>query len=390
VNGRRAMKPGRDVIFTFGFTAWAVASERGTFPDDRLARALLQHPRVRRVLVCDPFRSAPRKLASAAVKRRLTRFPTSSTAAHCAPIRLRSEDPTSSRGVERTYAAYERWIRRAATRHGLERPAVITSNPLLAGYGDLSWAGPVTYYGWDDWMAYEPSRRWWPAYAEAYARVRKRGRRVVAVTDAILRRIDPAGAHAVVPNGVDASEWTCLQPPPAWFADRPAPRLLYVGTLQSRVDVGQLQNLARAFPEASITLVGPVLDRKHFLPLAECANVEIRPPVGRRDVQGLIAHADVGLLPHVRSPLTEAMSPLKLYEYLVGGLPVASVDLPGTRGISGRVSLVAPGEDLAPAVRRALSMGRIPEPERLALGEAHAWEGRFRQLLDVAFDQERS
>lgn len=98
----------------------------------------------------------------------------------------------------------------------------------------------------------------------------------------------------------------------------------------------------------------------------------------------MIAAADAGLVPHVRNPLTEAMSPLKLYEYLAAGLPVAAADLPPIRGVDDRVVLGPVGGNLVPAVARALELGRAPELERLAFVREHSWAGRFDALLELA------
>ncbi len=371
-----------DVVFTMRST-WSTAVYREfSYPEDRLAAALPGMERVGGVLLCDSFRSAPRKYAQAILKPERS-FPPNDNAAHCAPLRIRRKDPTDPRAVAVSYRDYERKVRRAAARQGLVRPHVITANPLFAGFGEFAWAGPVTYYAWDDWATLEPHRPWWPAYQVAYARIRERKHRVAAVTETILNRIAPAGTAAVIPNGLVPSEWSVLPSAPDWFVSRPGPRLLYVGTLESRIDVEQLQGLAGDFPHGSITLVGELVDREHFRPLIDHPNVEIRPRVSRQDLPGLVAHADVALIPHVRSPLTEAMSPLKLYEYLAAGVPVAAVDLPGTRGISPHVHLARPGTSLTPAVRAALARERMPEPERLAFIAEHAWECRFEALLDL-------
>lgn len=373
-----------DVVFTLRGNWTAAVAREFSFPEDRLATALTTLRRTRQVLVCDSYRSAPRKAARAIVKPERTPFPSGGNAAHFAPLRLRRQDPTALGAVARTYRAYEHKIRQAATRHGLRRPAIITANPLLAGFGEFSWAGPVTYYGWDDWATYEPHREWWPAYEAAFARIRDHRRRVAAVTETILSRISPTGSASVVPNGIVPSEWATLGPPPDWFSSLPAPRLLYIGSLESRIDVEQLRGLASDLPEASITLIGPLLDRHHFGPLTSYRNIHIKPRVARQALPSLVAHADAALIPHVRSPLTEAMSPLKLYEYLAGGVPVAAVDLPGTRGINDRVYLTPPGTSITGAVRAALARGPMPEPERLAFIREHAWDTRFEALLDLA------
>jgi teichuronic acid biosynthesis glycosyltransferase TuaH len=376
----------QDVIVALGFTGYSAGAKSGLrFPEERLANALMDHPRVRRLLVCDPYRSYARKLGRTAIGRPDDPFPESATVAHHAPLRLLRHDPIGGPAVARVYSSYERGIRNAADRHGLIRPAVISANPLLAGFGDFSWAGPVTYYAWDDWTAARQLQRWWPTYEEAFRRLRAKHRRLVAVSAKIVDRIGPDGPTAIVANGIDPADWRELSPPPAWFEAMPRPRLLYVGTLESRIDIRQIEGLAAAFPEGSISLVGPLLDPSHLAPVRGLSNVHFGEMLPPNEIPALISAADVGLIPHVRSQLTEAMSPLKLYEYLAGGLPVAAVELPGNVGVSDRVLLVPPGTEMTDAVRRALALGPQRQTDRLAFLAENSWEHRFNELLDVAF-----
>jgi teichuronic acid biosynthesis glycosyltransferase TuaH len=373
----------RDVVFAFFGVSWAASVGRGRImPEDRLAGALVEHPRVRRLLVADPYRSLAGEARSRLRGGDGAAFPRSETRTLHSPLRWRRSDPARP---ARAMCRYEQRLRRAALARGLERPALIVAHPLLAGFGAFEWAGPVTYYAWDDWTASEPHRRWWPAYDDAFARLRDSGRRVCAVSDGILRRVAATGPQAVVPNGIEPAEWLAPGEPPAWFRALPRPRLLYVGSLDSRVDVGQVEAVARAFDSGSVTLIGPMLEPDHFAPLRALANVTVRGPAGRADVSGLIAHADAGLVPHVRNALTQSMSPLKLYEYLAGGRPVAAVDLPPIAATRDpRVVLVGPGDGFAAAVGRALEIGPAGDAERKAFVQANSWDRRFERLLDVA------
>jgi glycosyltransferase involved in cell wall biosynthesis len=171
---------------------------------------------------------------------------------------------------------------------------------------------------------------------------------------------------------------------PDWFTAKPGPRMLYVGGLDSRVDRDQLRAAADAFPDGSLTIVGPLLDPDHFAPLQGLPNVEFRPLLPRSVIPGLMHAADVCLIPHVLNDLTVAMSPMKLFEYLAAGRPVASVDLPPIRAVEGRVVLVAPGADFVPAVRRALEIGPADEAERRVFVERNSWNRRFDELLELA------
>ena len=58
-------------------------------PEDQLTIALLRSPRVGRLLVCNPFRSAPAKLLRSAVGPRDADFPGTETRRLHEPLRLR-------------------------------------------------------------------------------------------------------------------------------------------------------------------------------------------------------------------------------------------------------------------------------------------------------------
>jgi glycosyltransferase involved in cell wall biosynthesis len=62
-----------------------------------------------------------------------------------------------------------------------------------------------------------------------------------------------------------------------------------------------------------------------------------------------LARFDVGLLPFVVSPMTHAVSPLKVFEYLACGVPVAAPPLRAVVGIPGVVT----AEHLVDAVEEA-------------------------------------
>jgi glycosyltransferase involved in cell wall biosynthesis len=374
----------RDVVFGFFSVPWAIAVERDfVMPEDRLADTLTRHPAVRRLLVANPYRSLVGRVADLAGRRRqASPFPGSDTRALYEPLRLSRTDPVAP---ARAMARYEAGVRRAARRAGLERPAVITAHPLFAGFGNFDWAGPVTYYAWDNWSASEPFRAYWPAYEEAYRRMRENGRRACAISQHALDVIAPTGPSAVIPNGLEPAEWTSLGEPPAWFAARSRPRLLYIGSVDSRLDVVQLRAIAEAYPEGSVTLLGAVRDAEHFEPLSDLSNLEFVPAVPRAEVTRIIGAADACLIPHVGNELTEAMSPLKLYEYLAGGRPVAAVDLGPIAAVEHPRLVLGPvGGDLRPAVAKALQVGPASEADRLAFVDENAWSGRFDRLLELA------
>lgn len=379
---------GRDVVLSLCFITWEDAHRRGMhYPPDRLIRALLDAPEVRRLLIADPFRDRLRTVAKTALGRIVDPAAESDPdrVAHLRPLRFGGRsNPEEIPALEALYVRYDECLRTAAERAGLDRPAVITTSPFVAGYSPLEWAGPVTYYVWDDWAAHPRFEPWWPAFRQGYERVRDRGRRMCAVSDAILERARPSGPARLIPNGVDPAEWTEFAPVADWYARLPRPLMLYAGTLDGRIDVEMVTRTARRFPEGSLVLVGPNPDPAHLDPLRALPNVHVRPPLTRPEITATIRAADVCLVPHATTELTLAMSPLKLYEYLAAGRPVAAVDLPPMRDVDPRVVLSPAGADFTDAVARALELGPAPEAERLAFVDRHSWRRRHDEILELA------
>lgn len=375
----------RDFVFTFSYETWTDARRRGMMrPPDRIVSTLLDSPLVGGLLVANPWRSAPGAVARG-ILRRNEPFPTSARRGLHQPVRLSRADPLDVDALASEYRAYDRSLRRAAVALGLEAPSVITTNPLVAAFAPFDWAGPVTYFGRDDWLSSPAREQYWPAYREAYRRIAASGRGVTAVSRQIIDRIAPNGPSAVVPNGVEPAEWLAPRPDaPAWFDAIAGPRAVYVGTLDSRLDVDGIAVLAQARPQLQIVLLGPLPDPDHLMPVRDLPNVHVHASVGRSELVATLRNAEVALLAHRRTPLTEAMSPLKVYEYLAAGCPVVSIDLPPVRGLDDRVLLVDHVADFVDAIDDAIAAGRAVEAERVRFVEDNSWASRHRAILTIA------
>lgn len=385
---RRPMNPpspmpsSHDFVFTFSYESLSDAQKRGMMrPPDRLVAALINSPDVRRLLIVDPYR--PRTTAWG---RNLVDFQhrphETEKVRHSAPLRWARTDPTDPAEIEHVYRRYESYVRKAAGTAELAIPSFITASPLVAGFTQLEWAGPALYYARDDWLSSPGRRKYWPAYQEAYNRIAASGRAVAAVSQEIIDRIGPTGPHQVVPNGIEPSEWLGDQPePPEWFAKIPGPRAVYLGTLDSRLDIDGLRVLATARPDLNIVLIGPVPYRPYLNGLRDVPNVHVRGEVRRREVVAVLRNAELTLLAHRQTALTEAMSPLKVYEYLAAGRPVLATDLRPVRGFGDRVHLAPTVAEFVDLVDIALAQGVQNEDERRAYIAANAWATRHRQIM---------
>lgn len=376
--------PSRDFVFTFSYESFADAQKRGMMrPPDRLVSTLIASPDVRRLLVADPFRSWVTSWARAIIDH-AHRPRVSDKVRHVSPRRFSRADPVDVSEIEAVYGSYERALFRAARGADLSTPKFITASPLVAGFTELAWAGPALYYARDDWLSSPARRQYWPAYREAYRRIAASGRAVAAVSQEIIDRIEPRGPHAVVPNGIEPVEWLSAQPTaPRWFEKIPGPRAVYVGTLDSRLDIDGLVRLARARPELHLVLIGPAPSAKFIAPLREETNIHIRGEVGRAEVVAVLRNTEITLLAHRTTPLTEAMSPLKVYEYLAAGRPVLATDLRPVRGLGPSVHLASTVTDFIDLVDDALAQGIQSESARADFVSANAWTTRHQEILGL-------
>lgn len=378
--------PGHEVVFTFSYETWDDAVRRGMMrPPDRLAAALLADPEVRDVVIANPFRWLPGVVARRVLGRDAA-FPSAEGRRLVQPWRLDRQDPVDLRAVETRYRAYTDALARASRRAGHAAPVLLTTHPLVAGLGRTDWTARTVYFGRDDWTSFPGRSEHWPAYREAYRRIAASGIPVAAVSAQIIERIDPTGPAVVVPNGVERAEWSGPQPDaPAWFAGIPGPRLVYVGTIDDRLDAEGLAVLARARPEVSIVLLGHVAAPHHLAPVDGLPNVVVHAAVGRAELVAVLRSCEAALVAHRVTPLTEAMSPLKAYEYLAGGAPVLSVDLPPMRDVDDRVLLAPSVPEFVDLVDRALGLGRADEDERMRFVAENSWESRHRAVFDLLY-----
>jgi len=275
----------------------------------------------------------------------------------------------------------------------MSRPIVWFSHPdMIDLVNEIPPARLLLYHVVDEYTAYSDQT---PAGRH---RTEEREKQMMDLVDAVIvvspklyEAKRPFNANTyLVPNGVNYQAYTVALSEPYLPADLqviPPPRLGYSGLIGDRLNLNMLADLARENPTWSLVFLGEVRvsqQAESWQRLLAMPNVHYLGSVDISQVPHYLKGFQVGLMPYAQSRETEHISPLKLYDYLAAGLPIASTDIPAAREFSSHIHLATSSRHFAQAVRSALA-DITPErrQERRNIAAQHTWEARVEQLSDL-------
>lgn len=260
------------------------------------------------------------------------------------------------------------------------KPIAITTLPIVA---DLVGKLPVerwVYYCVDDFSQ-------WPGLDQkAMDRMERllvsRVDRIVAVSETLRERMKKLGRSDVelLTHGVDADFWQVENAPPiVRFSPHDAPLFLFWGVIDRRMDLEFVRQLSRDLTEGTILLVGPTNEPDPEL--FRLPRVQWKAAVPIEELPKLAAEANVLIMPYADLPVTRAMQPLKLKEYLATGKAAVARDLPANRDWSDALDLAANPKEFSDRVRERLKEG-VPAEQLQARQRLkdESWSSKARQF----------
>lgn len=243
----------------------------------------------------------------------------------------------------------------------------------------------VIYDLLDDLAIYEPNERGMPAERT----VRHHHRPLVEEADVVIASnpilLDRHRAEredlVLVENGVDLDRFTMTGPVARSLPEGPV--VGFHGALASWIDFELLDAVIRLRPALQFVFVGPVdpLAKREAAELAALPNVHLLPAQPSDRIAEFVRGFGVGILPFVIDEMTEAVTPLKMYEYLASGVPVVATPLPECARHPA-VHTASDADSFAAGIDDALEMSREERAGLRTHSEAADWKQRVVPVLE--------
>lgn len=208
---------------------------------------------------------------------------------------------------------------------------------------------------------------------------------IVAVSEHLQQMIESNNREStLLTHGVDLDHWTKKKEVPNQHIDSitsnlSGPLAVFWGVVDRRLDTKMLTSLSKRMNDGNILLVGPQQDADPDI--LSLPNVHAPGPVPFADLPNLAGRADVLIMPYADLPVTRAMQPLKMKEYIATGRPVIVSSLPAVKEWSDCMDVCDNSEQFAAAVIERLD-GNIPNEQRHARTrlQSESWASKAKQL----------
>jgi glycosyltransferase involved in cell wall biosynthesis len=212
---------------------------------------------------------------------------------------------------------------------------------------------------------------------------------VLVTAPKLLEKFKPTAKRlAWIPCGVDIDAYQAGidQSEPAEMKSIPHPRIGFAGNLTGyKVDYALLDSLIRSRPQWSFVFMGTMGagDPSNQIPaFLSYPNVHRLGEKPFEKIPAFLQSWDAGIIPYRHSATTDAVFPLKLFEYLAAGLPVVSTPLPSLNQYREFCFLASDVASFQSALDRAVKNPGQDAVQRKAYAGKNSWESRLEQISD--------
>jgi glycosyltransferase involved in cell wall biosynthesis len=174
-------------------------------------------------------------------------------------------------------------------------------------------------------------------------------------------------------------------PSPSELRGKLQPVVGYLGTVDWRFDATVVLAAAQALPECTFAIVGRVNDDQDdaVAPLRQLPNVVMPGQVDYHEGLSWVAAFDVGIIPFTIGEMNDAINPVKMYMYLMAGLPVVATATAECRGNT-FVSTATTPDEFARLLRGSVATRPTPDrQQRIEFALHNTWDIRADEAVTL-------
>ncbi len=225
-----------------------------------------------------------------------------------------------------------------------------------------------------------------------HAKLMRMATTVVGCASDLLAELARHRADAILcPNGVDFQHFAYADGREPEMPDdmRPLvaegkPIVGYYGALAEWFDFDLLKYATRALPDYTFVLIGPDYDGHGLRDsgIAGLSNIHWLGPKSYAELPRYLACFDVATIPFKITEALQAVSPIKLFEYMAGGRPVVTTDLAECRKYP-VVRIARTPDEWVERLREAVRLRGDPAhtAELLRTARENTWTARAQQII---------
>lgn len=182
----------------------------------------------------------------------------------------------------------------------------------------------------------------------------------------------------ILNNGVDFERFNkSYECPKEYFGFRK--RIVYVGAIKYWFNSNLVKKLASEV-DADIYLIGnPQIDLSE---LGSMPNVYILGAKSYKDIPAYLQYGDVAIIPFIKNELTNAISPIKLYEYCSAGISVVSTNMSETVNLNAPILIAQNDKEFIDGVKYYLE-NEYDKEKLIEFGKNNSWYSRFEYSKNI-------
>jgi glycosyltransferase involved in cell wall biosynthesis len=253
-------------------------------------------------------------------------------------------------------------------------------DPRLYSLVDLVDFDRLVYRMSDDMESFPTGPR---SIGEIEATICKRADLVFATARRLVEKTQRFTANVCyLPNGADFHLFHIPTPPlPTDLANIPEPRIIFVGVIGDWFDFESILHAAEALPQYNFVIIGPGEGKERVqagLASLRCmSNIHVMGSRPFAQVPAYLAHSHIGLIPFIKNKLTDAINPIKLFEYAAAGLPVVCRNLEEVQNLASPALLYNSHQEFIEHIETAIKSREALRPICVEFGRTNSWRSRY-------------